>query len=55
MSKKIDERLPGHIGAGLLSQYAAIKSPWGKLVGFQDAVHYGSRYESVVITEKKFI
>ena len=48
MSKKIDERLPREIGEGALPSYAAIKSPWEKLVGFRDAMHYGSRYESIL-------
>lgn len=48
MSKKIDERLPREIGEGALPGYAAVKTPWEKLIGFQEAMHYVSRYEAVV-------
>jgi hypothetical protein len=48
MSKKIDERLPGNSGEGALPGYAAIKSPWEKLICYRDAMHYASRYRSVV-------
>ncbi|MDR0401197.1 MAG: hypothetical protein LBH51_09700 [Treponema sp.] len=48
MSKKIDERLPGHIGEGMLPGYAAIKTPWEKLIGYRDAMHYAARYRAVI-------
>lgn len=48
MSKKIDERLPKAIGEGVMPGYAAIKSPWEKLVCYRDAMHYASRYNAVV-------
>lgn len=48
MSNKIDERLPQHIGQDVLASYPAIRSPWGKLVGYQEAMHYLSRYNAVI-------
>lgn len=48
MSKKIDARLPKESGVGALPQYAAIRSPWEKLVCYKDAMHYASRYDAVL-------
>ena len=48
MSKKIAERLPRELGEGVLPNHASVQSPWGKLVSYQDAVHYASRYGCVV-------
>jgi hypothetical protein len=48
MSKKIEERLPRHIGEGMLPGYAAVKSPWEKLVCYRDAMHYSARYRAIV-------
>lgn len=48
MSKKIEERLPSFIGKGRISDFPAIQSPWNKLVNYQEAVHYASRYCAVV-------
>lgn len=47
-SKKVDDRLPPKIGTKVYPQYAAIKSPWEKLVGYQEAMHYISRYNNVI-------
>ena len=44
MSKKIDERLPKEVGTGLYP----VKSPWGKMISYQEAAHYCQRYTSVV-------
>ncbi len=48
MSKKIEERLPDFIGKGRLTEYPAIQSPWNRLVNYQEAAHYASRYSAVV-------
>ena len=48
MSKKIDPRLPDDFGKGIMKERPTIKSPWGRLVGFQEANHYASRYEAVI-------
>lgn len=48
MSKKMDPRLPRDIGKGSYSSYAAIKTPWEKLIGYREGVHYVSRYNAVV-------
>ena len=49
MSKKINERLPQDSGKGSgLNAYYAIKSPWEKMYGFRDAMHYAARFEAVV-------
>lgn len=42
MKKRIDERLPREIGEGVFPNHAAIASPWGKLVSFQEAAHYAA-------------
>ena len=49
MSRKIDERIPSNSGndAGF-SAYNAIQSPWNKLYSYQEALHYASRFESVL-------
>lgn len=48
MSKKIEERLPNYVGKGRISDFPAIQSPWNKLVNYQEAAHYASRYCAVV-------
>ena len=49
MTKKIDERIPVDSGDGAFFQkYNAIQSPWNKLVSYQEALHYVSRFESVL-------
>lgn len=48
MKKRIDERLPKEIGEGVFPNHAAIASPWGKLVSFQEAAHYAARYSAVI-------
>ena len=48
MSKKIDERLPKDTGKKVRESYAAIRSPWDKLISYKDAMHYVSRYNSVL-------
>lgn len=51
MSKKVDQRLPQNSGEnGGLKQYYAIKTPWEKLIGFQEAMHYVNRFEQVLST-----
>lgn len=49
MSKKINERIPANSGdnAGF-RKYNAVQSPWNKLMSYQDALHYASRFESVL-------
>ena len=44
MSKKIDERFPQDLGKKLYQSYAAIRSPWGKLIDFHDTTHFVMRY-----------
>lgn len=49
MSKKIDQRLPIDSGKGSgMREYAAIKSPWERMYGFRDAMHYANRFEAVI-------
>jgi hypothetical protein len=43
---KIDDRIPSEIGKGALPEYAAIKTPWEKLVSFYDAYQYGLRHNA---------
>lgn len=51
MSRKIDQRLPQNSGEGSgLKQYYAIKTPWEKLISFQEAMHYVNRFEEVLST-----
>ncbi len=49
MSKKIDERIPQNSGNGAgFKSYNAVQSPWNKLYSYQEALHYASRFESVL-------
>ena len=49
MSTKIDARLPVDSGKGAgFKEYAAIRSPWERLYGFRDAMHYSNRFEAVL-------
>jgi len=49
MSKKIDERIPQDSGVGTtIRAYVALQSPWNKLIAYQEAMHYISRFESVL-------
>ncbi|NCB92618.1 MAG: hypothetical protein EOM40_08645 [Clostridia bacterium] len=49
MSKKIDERIPQNSGEGAnFKNYYGIQSPWNKIYSYQDALHYASRFESVL-------
>ena len=49
MSKQIDQRLPVDSGKGAgFKEYAAIKSPWERLYGFRDAMHFSNRFEAVL-------
>ena len=49
MGKKIDGRIPQNSGDGAgFKQYNAVQSPWNKLMSYQDALHYASRFESVL-------
>ena len=49
MGKKIDGRIPQNSGDGAgIKQYNAVQSPWNKLMSYQDALHYASRFESVL-------
>ncbi|MCC8105870.1 MAG: hypothetical protein LIO99_07685 [Clostridiales bacterium] len=49
MSRKIDERIPQESGNGAgYKAYNAIQSPWNKLYSYQEALHYASRFESVL-------
>jgi hypothetical protein len=49
MIKKIDERIPQNSGDGAsFKTYNAVQSPWNKLMSYKDALHYASRFESVL-------
>lgn len=49
MKRKIDERLPQDSGKGSgFKSYYAMKSPWEKLYGYRDAMHYANRFEAVI-------
>ncbi|MCR4951471.1 MAG: hypothetical protein K6A40_09140 [Solobacterium sp.] len=49
MTKKIDERIPQDSGNGAaFKTYNAVQSPWNKLMSYQDALHYASRFEAVL-------
>ena len=49
MTKKINERIPADSGNGAgFTQYNAVQSPWNKLMSYQDALHYASRFEAVL-------
>lgn len=46
MSKKLDPRIPKDSGSKSLTNYAALCSPWNHLVGYQEAMHWLSRYNA---------
>lgn len=48
MSKKIDERLPQDFALKFWPGYAAVKSPWDKLMNFKDLTHFIVRADSVL-------
>ena len=49
MTKKIDERIPVNSGEGAgFKTFNAVQSPWNKLMSYQDALHYASRFEAVL-------
>ena len=49
MTKKIDERIPANSGDGAaFTKYNAVQSPWNKLMSYQEALHYASRFEAVL-------
>ena len=49
MSKKINERIPVDSGDGAgFKKYNAVQTPWNKLFSYQEALHYASRFESVL-------
>lgn len=49
MSKKIDARIPQNSGENAnFKNYYGIQSPWNKIYSYQDAIHYASRFESVL-------
>ena len=49
MGKKIDARIPQNSGVGTtIKEYVALQSPWNKLISYQEAMHYISRFESVL-------
>ena len=49
MGKKIDERIPQNSGEGAnFKNYYGIRSPWNKIYSYQEALHYASRFESVL-------
>ena len=49
MSKRIDERIPQNSGVGTtIKEYVALQSPWNRLISYQEAMHYISRFESVL-------
>lgn len=48
MSKKIDERIPQHVGKGVFPEYSAVHTPWDKLISFKETVHFGARQGAVV-------
>ena len=49
MSKKINERIPADSGNGAgFKQFNAVQTPWNKLISYQEALHYISRFESVL-------
>ena len=49
MGKKIDERIPQNSGVGTtIKEFVALQSPWNKLISYQEAMHYISRFESVL-------
>ena len=48
MSKKIDPRLPKGNGLSMYDGYAAVKTPWDKLINYHDAMQFVNRYKAVV-------
>lgn len=48
MNKKIDQRFPKDFGKTVFDSYAAIRTPWEKLINYHDAMHYLNRYIHVV-------
>ena len=48
MKTKFAERLPKEQGAGLLTDYPAIRSPWGRLYDFHYAMKYVARANHVI-------
>jgi len=49
MSKTVDERIPQNSGDGAgFKAYNAVQTPWNKLFSYQEALHYASRFESVL-------
>ncbi len=49
MSKKVNERIPADSGDGAgFKKYNAVQTPWNKLFSYQEALHYASRFESVL-------
>ena len=49
MTKKINERIPADSGNGAgFTQYNAVQSPWNRLISYQEALHYISRFEAVL-------
>ena len=49
MSKKVNERIPVDSGDGAgFKKYNAVQTPWNKLFSYQEALHYASRFESVL-------
>ena len=49
MTKKINERIPSNSGDGAgFKQFNAVQSPWNKLMSYQEALHYASRFEAVL-------
>jgi hypothetical protein len=43
MSKKIDERIPNTVGKGVLPDYPAIATPWGRLISYYEAAQHSQR------------
>ena len=49
MTKKIAERIPADSGNGAgFRQFNAVQSPWNRLMSYQEALHYASRFEAVL-------
>lgn len=46
MSKVLDPRIPKDSGSRSLDCFAALRSPWNHLVGYQEAMHWLSRYNA---------
>ena len=43
MSKKIDERIPNTVGKGVLPDYPAVATPWGRLISYYEAAQHSQR------------